>query len=367
MVIFYAETVVESGPDERCCGSRYPYTGRWRSVTASAAGRSCNHRSNAAATRSRRTDSSARCAHADAHVRPAAGPKPLAGVAATGTACLHPQTRRWKPARRRRQSPWWTSERRGGREPAVLEIDDAHVVIQPVGSGDHARVASRWARTGERRWELARAAAARARWPSSHGSGRAISPEISPSKGTHVKQPGGPDPGGRRCGRRTPRRSSQDTIGSMSPRARSAAHAEPRGPRGSPGGRKERSRRAGPNGLDLRPPRSPHELPAARPRSARRALRRANRIVDEPTSALDVTVRADPPVIDDVAADATALVFSPTTCDSAGLADRVVGIYIAGSRGRASDVLRQPTHRTPGRCGQRPPHRRDGRIRRRDR
>ncbi|WFE42698.1 dipeptide ABC transporter ATP-binding protein [Micromonospora sp. WMMD998] len=368
VVVLYAGTVVESGPAAQVLREpAHPYTRALLRSVPDVGGRPVVATPGAMPLLTRPPENCpfvARCAHADGTCsaeRPAT--RPLAGD--WSLACFHPQTR---PLDADQPSGPVTPPAVGAPagpdpKPAVLEIEDAHVVYRSrFGSGGHHALRGVTLRLGpgETLGVVGESGCGKSTLA------KLVMGLVAPTSGTVtvagqalVKQAGRSRPRGRALRRARTRAQLvfQDPIGSLSPRRTVGdAIAEPLRAAGlSPAERTARVAAV----LDRMEldravlQRYPHELSggqAQRIGIARALVGEPDLIVfDEPTSALDVTVQAQIlDVIADVAADAdrASVFISHDLATVRGFADRVVVLYLGRvvEEGPVDVVFDTPRH-----------------------
>ncbi|MEU4792606.1 dipeptide ABC transporter ATP-binding protein [Micromonospora tulbaghiae] len=371
VVVLYAGTVVESGPAAQVLREpAHPYTRALLRSVPDVGGRPVVATPGAMPLLTEAPHNCpfvARCAHADGTCssrRPATVPVP--GGTEWSLACFHPQTRPLDadvpPAS---HTPAASGAVTAGADakPAVLEIEDAHVVYRSrFGSGGHHALRGVTLRLGpgETLGVVGESGCGKSTLA------KLVMGLVAPTSGTVtvagqslVKQPGRPRPRGRALRRARTRAQLvfQDPIGSLSPRRPVGdSIAEPLRAAGlSPAQRAERVTAV----LDRMEldrsilQRYPHELSggqAQRIGIARALVGEPDLIVfDEPTSALDVTVQAQIlDVIADVAADAdrASVFISHDLATVRGFADRVVVLYLGRvvEEGPVDVVFDTPRH-----------------------
>ena len=371
VVVLYAGTVVESGPAAQVLREpAHPYTRALLRSVPDVGGRPVVATPGAMPLLTQEPHNCpfvARCAHADGTCssrRPATVPVPGGGE--WSLACFHPQTRPLDadvPQESHTPAASGAVSAGADAKPAVLEIEDAHVVYRSrFGSGGHHALRGVTLRLGpgETLGVVGESGCGKSTLA------KLVMGLVAPTSGTVtvagqalVKQPGRPRPRGRALRRARTRAQLvfQDPIGSLSPRRPVGdSIAEPLRAAGlSPAQREERVTAV----LDRMEldrsilQRYPHELSggqAQRIGIARALVGEPDLIVfDEPTSALDVTVQAQIlDVIADVAADAArASVFiSHDLATVRGFADRVVVLYLGRvvEEGPVDVVFDTPRH-----------------------
>ena len=371
VVVLYAGTVVESGPAAQVLREpAHPYTRALLRSVPDVGGRPVVATPGAMPLLTEAPHNCpfvARCAHADGTCssrRPATVPVPGGGE--WSLACFHPQTRPLDDGLpQTSHTPAASGAVASGADakPAVLEIEDAHVVYRSrFGSGGHHALRGVTLRLGpgETLGVVGESGCGKSTLA------KLVMGLVAPTSGTVtvagqalVKQPGRARPRGRALRRARTRAQLvfQDPIGSLSPRRPVGdSIAEPLRAAGlSPAQREERVTAV----LDrmeldrsiLR--RYPHELSggqAQRIGIARALVGEPDLIVfDEPTSALDVTVQAQIlDVIADVAADAerASVFISHDLATVRGFADRVVVLYLGRivEEGPVDVVFDTPRH-----------------------
>ncbi|MFD6693209.1 dipeptide ABC transporter ATP-binding protein [Micromonospora aurantiaca (nom. illeg.)] len=371
VVVLYAGTVVESGPAAQVLREpAHPYTRALLRSVPDVGGRPVVATPGAMPLLTQEPHNCpfvARCAHADGTCssrRPATVPVPGAGE--WSLACFHPQTRPLDadvPQASHAPAASGAVSAGADAKPAVLEIEDAHVVYRSrFGSGGHhaLRGVSLRLGPGETLGVVGESGCGKSTLA------KLVMGLVAPTSGTVtvagqalVKQPGRPRPRGRALRRARTRAQLvfQDPIGSLSPRRPVGdSIAEPLRAAGlSPAQREERVTAV----LDRMEldrsilQRYPHELSggqAQRIGIARALVGEPDLIVfDEPTSALDVTVQAQIlDVIADVAADAerASVFISHDLATVRGFADRVVVLYLGRvvEEGPVDVVFDTPRH-----------------------
>ncbi|MEU5911703.1 dipeptide ABC transporter ATP-binding protein [Micromonospora sp. NPDC047527] len=372
VVVLYAGTVVESGPAEQVLREpAHPYTRALLRSVPDVGGRPVVATPGAMPLLTQAPHNCpfvTRCAHADdtcAARRPTTEPV-AAGAGDWSLACFHPQTRpldadgsSTSPA----PAGAGADPAEPGQKPAILEIDDAHVVYRSrFGSGGHHALRGVTLRLGpgETLGVVGESGCGKSTLA------RLVMGLVAPTSGTVtvagqslVKQPGPRRPRGQALRRARTRVQLvfQDPIGSLSPRRTVGdSIAEPLRAAGlSPAERTARVAAV----LDRMEldrsilQRYPHELSggqAQRIGIARALVGEPDLIVfDEPTSALDVTVQAQIlAVIADVAADAdrASVFISHDLATVRGFADRVVVLYLGRvvEEGPVDVVFDNPRH-----------------------
>ncbi|MBC9000609.1 ABC transporter ATP-binding protein [Micromonospora aurantiaca (nom. illeg.)] len=371
VVVLYAGTVVESGPAAQVLREpAHPYTRALLRSVPDVGGRPVVATPGAMpllTQEPRNCPFVARCAHADGTCssrRPATVPVPGGGE--WSLACFHPQTRPLDadvPQASHTPAASGAVSAGADAKPAVLEIEDAHVVYRSrFGSGGHHALRGVTLRLGpgETLGVVGESGCGKSTLA------KLVMGLVAPTSGTVtvagqalVKQPGRPRPRGRALRRARTRAQLvfQDPIGSLSPRRPVGdSIAEPLRAAGlSPAQREERVTAV----LDRMEldrsilQRYPHELSggqAQRIGIARALVGEPDLIVfDEPTSALDVTVQAQIlDVIADVAADAerASVFISHDLATVRGFADRVVVLYLGRvvEEGPVDVVFDTPRH-----------------------
>ncbi|ADL45519.1 ABC transporter ATP-binding protein [Micromonospora aurantiaca (nom. illeg.)] len=371
VVVLYAGTVVESGPAAQVLREpAHPYTRALLRSVPDVGGRPVVATPGAMPLLTQEPHNCpfvARCAHADGTCssrRPATVPVPGGGE--WSLACFHPQTRPLDadvPQASHTPAASGAVSAGADAKPAVLEIEDAHVVYRSrFGSGGHHALRGVTLRLGpgETLGVVGESGCGKSTLA------KLVMGLVAPTSGTVtvagqalVKQPGRPRPRGRALRRARTRAQLvfQDPIGSLSPRRPVGdSIAEPLRAAGlSPAQREERVTAV----LDRMEldrsilQRYPHELSggqAQRIGIARALVGEPDLIVfDEPTSALDVTVQAQIlDVIADVAADAerASVFISHDLATVRGFADRVVVLYLGRvvEEGPVDVVFDTPRH-----------------------
>ncbi|MEU2699446.1 MULTISPECIES: ABC transporter ATP-binding protein [Micromonospora] len=371
VVVLYAGTVVESGPAAQVLRDpAHPYTRALLRSVPDVGGRPVVATPGAMPLLTQEPHNCpfvARCAHADGTCssrRPATVPVPGGGE--WSLACFHPQTRPLDadvPQVSHTPAASGAVSAGADAKPAVLEIEDAHVVYRSrFGSGGHHALRGVTLRLGpgETLGVVGESGCGKSTLA------KLVMGLVAPTSGTVtvagqalVKQPGRPRPRGRALRRARTRAQLvfQDPIGSLSPRRPVGdSIAEPLRAAGlSPAQREERVTAV----LDRMEldrsilQRYPHELSggqAQRIGIARALVGEPDLIVfDEPTSALDVTVQAQIlDVIADVAADAerASVFISHDLATVRGFADRVVVLYLGRvvEEGPVDVVFDTPRH-----------------------
>ena len=371
VVVLYAGTVVESGPAAQVLREpAHPYTRALLRSVPDVGGRPVVATPGAMPLLTEAPHNCpfvARCAHADGTCssrRPATVPVPGGGE--WSLACFHPQTRPLDDGLpQTSHTPAASGAVASGADakPAVLEIEDAHVVYRSrFGSGGHHALRGVTLRLGpgETLGVVGESGCGKSTLA------KLVMGLVAPTSGTVtvagqalVKQPGRARPRGRALRRARTRAQLvfQDPIGSLSPRRPVGdSIAEPLRAAGlSPAQRAERVTAV----LDRMEldrsilQRYPHELSggqAQRIGIARALVGEPDLIVfDEPTSALDVTVQAQIlDVIADVAADAerASVFISHDLATVRGFADRVVVLYLGRivEEGPVDVVFDTPRH-----------------------
>ncbi|MFI7330355.1 ABC transporter ATP-binding protein [Micromonospora aurantiaca (nom. illeg.)] len=371
VVVLYAGTVVESGPAAQVLREpAHPYTRALLRSVPDVGGRPVVATPGAMPLLTQEPHNCpfvARCAHADGTCssrRPATVPVPGGGE--WSLACFHPQTRPLDadvPQASHAPAASGAVSAGADAKPAVLEIEDAHVVYRSrFGSGGHHALRGVTLRLGpgETLGVVGESGCGKSTLA------KLVMGLVAPTSGTVtvagqalVKQPGRPRPRGRALRRARTRAQLvfQDPIGSLSPRRPVGdSIAEPLRAAGlSPAQREERVTAV----LDRMEldrsilQRYPHELSggqAQRIGIARALVGEPDLIVfDEPTSALDVTVQAQIlDVIADVAADAerASVFISHDLATVRGFADRVVVLYLGRvvEEGPVDVVFDTPRH-----------------------
>ncbi|MEU1233951.1 ABC transporter ATP-binding protein [Micromonospora aurantiaca] len=371
VVVLYAGTVVESGPAAQVLREpAHPYTRALLRSVPDVGGRPVVATPGTMPLLTQEPHNCpfvARCAHADGTCssrRPATVPVPGGGE--WSLACFHPQTRPLDadvPQASHTPAASGAVSAGADAKPAVLEIEDAHVVYRSrFGSGGHHALRGVTLRLGpgETLGVVGESGCGKSTLA------KLVMGLVAPTSGTVtvagqalVKQPGRPRPRGRALRRARTRAQLvfQDPIGSLSPRRPVGdSIAEPLRAAGlSPAQREERVTAV----LDRMEldrsilQRYPHELSggqAQRIGIARALVGEPDLIVfDEPTSALDVTVQAQIlDVIADVAADAerASVFISHDLATVRGFADRVVVLYLGRvvEEGPVDVVFDTPRH-----------------------
>ncbi|PPA57190.1 dipeptide ABC transporter ATP-binding protein [Micromonospora chalcea] len=371
VVVLYAGTVVESGPAAQVLREpAHPYTRALLRSVPDVGGRPVVATPGAMPLLTEAPENCpfvARCAHADrtcSSRRP--GTQPIPGGREWSLACFHPQTRPLDadlPSTSHTPDAGDAQPAAADPKPAVLEIEDAHVVYRSrFGSGGHHALRGVTLRLapGETLGVVGESGCGKSTLA------KLVMGLVAPTSGTVtvagqalVKQPGRPRPRGRALRRARTRAQLvfQDPIGSLSPRRTVGdSIAEPLRAAGlSPAQREERVTAV----LDRMEldrsilQRYPHELSggqAQRIGIARALVGEPDLIVfDEPTSALDVTVQAQIlDVIADVAADAdrASVFISHDLATVRGFADRVVVLYLGRvvEEGPVDVVFDTPRH-----------------------
>ncbi|AYF28749.1 glutathione ABC transporter ATP-binding protein [Micromonospora tulbaghiae] len=371
VVVLYAGTVVESGPAAQVLREpAHPYTRALLRSVPDVGGRPVVATPGAMPLLTEAPHNCpfvARCAHADGTCssrRPATMPVPGGGE--WSLACFHPQTRPLDaglPQTSHVPAASGAVATGADAKPAVLEIEDAHVVYRSrFGSGGHHALRGVTLRLGpgETLGVVGESGCGKSTLA------KLVMGLVAPTSGTVtvagqalVKQPGRSRPRGRALRRARTRAQLvfQDPIGSLSPRRPVGdSIAEPLRAAGlSPAQRAERVTAV----LDRMEldrsilQRYPHELSggqAQRIGIARALVGEPDLIVfDEPTSALDVTVQAQIlDVIADVAADAdrASVFISHDLATVRGFADRVVVLYLGRvvEEGPVDVVFDTPRH-----------------------
>ncbi|MEU4815619.1 dipeptide ABC transporter ATP-binding protein [Micromonospora aurantiaca] len=371
VVVLYAGTVVESGPAAQVLREpAHPYTRALLRSVPDVGGRPVVATPGAMPLLTQEPHNCpfvARCVHADGTCssrRPATVPVPGGGE--WSLACFHPQTRPLDadvPQESHTPAASGAVSAGADAKPAVLEIEDAHVVYRSrFGSGGHHALRGVTLRLGpgETLGVVGESGCGKSTLA------KLVMGLVAPTSGTVtvagqalVKQPGRPRPRGRALRRARTRAQLvfQDPIGSLSPRRPVGdSIAEPLRAAGlSPAQREERVTAV----LDRMEldrsilQRYPHELSggqAQRIGIARALVGEPDLIVfDEPTSALDVTVQAQIlDVIADVAADAerASVFISHDLATVRGFADRVVVLYLGRvvEEGPVDVVFDTPRH-----------------------
>ncbi|MET7472180.1 dipeptide ABC transporter ATP-binding protein [Micromonospora sp. NPDC005222] len=371
VVVLYAGTVVESGPAAQVLREpAHPYTRALLRSVPDVGGRPVVATPGAMPLLTEAPHNCpfvARCAHADrtcSSRRPATTPVPGGGE--WSLACFHPQTRPLDadvpPAS---HTPVASGAGPAGADPkpAVLEIEDAHVVYRSrFGSGGHHALRGVTLRLGpgETLGVVGESGCGKSTLA------KLVMGLVAPTSGTVtvagqalVKQPGRPRPRGRALRRARTRAQLvfQDPIGSLSPRRPVGdSIAEPLRAAGLSPAQREARVTAVLDRMELDRSilqRYPHELSggqAQRIGIARALVGEPDLIVfDEPTSALDVTVQAQIlDVIADVAADAdrASVFISHDLATVRGFADRVVVLYLGQvvEEGPVDVVFDTPRH-----------------------
>ncbi len=369
VVVLYAGTVVESGPAEQVFREpAHPYTRALLRSVPDVGGRPVVATPGGMPLLTRVPENCpfvTRCAYADATCatrRPPTEPR-TDPSGDWSVACFHPQAGAIGGAEA--PSPVTLAGDRGAAEtkPAVLEIDDAHVVYRSrFGSGGHHAL---------RGVSLRLAAGETLGVVGESGCGKStlaklIMGLVAPTSGSVtvagqslVKQPGRPRPRGRELRRLRTRAQLvfQDPIGSLSPRRTVAdSIAEPLRAAGLAATERAARVAAVLDRMELDRAilgRYPHELSggqAQRVGIARALVGEPDLIVfDEPTSALDVTVQAQIlAVIADVTADTdrASVFISHDLATVRGFADRVAVLYLGRvvEEGPVDVVFDDPRH-----------------------
>ncbi|MFF5181903.1 dipeptide ABC transporter ATP-binding protein [Micromonospora sp. NPDC000316] len=372
VVVLYAGTVVESGPAAQVLREpAHPYTRALLRSVPDVGGRPVVATPGAMPLLTEAPHNCpfvTRCAHADGTCssrRPAT--KPLAGGGGDWSlACFHPQTRPLDadaPSTSPAQASADADPTGADARPAVLEIDDAHVVYRSrFGSGGHHALRGVTLRLGpgETLGVVGESGCGKSTLA------KLVMGLVAPTSGTVtvtgqslVKQPGPPRPRGQALRRARTRVQLvfQDPIGSLSPRRTVGdSIAEPLRAVGLSAAERNARVAAVLDRMELDQAilqRYPHELSggqAQRIGIARALVGEPDLIVfDEPTSALDVTVQAQIlAVIADVAADAdrASVFISHDLATVRGFADRVVVLYLGRvvEEGPVDVVFDNPRH-----------------------
>ncbi|MEU7758456.1 MULTISPECIES: ABC transporter ATP-binding protein [Micromonospora] len=371
VVVLYAGTVVESGPAAQVLREpAHPYTRALLRSVPDVGGRPVVATPGAMPLLTQAPHNCpfvARCAHADGTCssrRPATVPVPGGGE--WSLACFHPQTRPLDAdVPRAAHTPAASGVIAAGTDPkpAVLEIEDAHVVYRSrFGSGGHHALRGVTLRLGpgETLGVVGESGCGKSTLA------KLVMGLVAPTSGTVtvagqalVKQPGRTRPRGRALRRARTRAQLvfQDPIGSLSPRRPVGdSIAEPLRAAGLSPAQREARVTAVLDRMELDRSilqRYPHELSggqAQRIGIARALVGEPDLIVfDEPTSALDVTVQAQIlDVIADVAADAdrASVFISHDLATVRGFADRVVVLYLGRvvEEGPVDVVFDTPRH-----------------------
>ncbi|RIV32700.1 dipeptide ABC transporter ATP-binding protein [Micromonospora radicis] len=376
VVVLYAGTVVEAGPAGQIFAEpAHPYTRALLRSVPDVGGRPVVATPGAMPLLQRaprHCPFAARCAHADDTCttrRPPATPMAGRRTDEWSLACFHPQSGpvapAVEPAERSTASP--TPAPVAGDAavpgPAVLEIDDVHVVYRSrFGSGGHhaLRGVSLRLAPGETLGVVGESGCGKSTLA------KLIMGLVAPTSGTVsvagqslVRQPGRPTPRGRALRRLRTRAQFvfQDPIGSLSPRRRVGdSIAEPLRAAGLSAAQRQARVAAVLDRMELDRSilrRYPHELSggqAQRVGIARALVGEPDLIVfDEPTSALDVTVQAQIlAVIADVTADTdrASVFISHDLATVRGFADRVAVLYLGRvvEEGPVDVVFDSPRH-----------------------